>query len=466
MRSIIITIIILSAGISDPIFAQETKGAITPDMMEEIRASFTDSQQNKALVNAITHNELKKLAINRENDGKVNHLFSNKVETSAITNQKKSGRCWLYTGLNTLRPMVVESYKMKQFEFSQTYNFFWDQFEKANLFMEAMIATADLAVDDRKIVWLFKNPVGDGGQWTTFADNVKKYGLVPSSAMPDTYQSENTRMMSKLLKRKLRENGLQLRELVHNKKSMEDIQKTKMEMLSEIYRILALSLGEPPTEFTWQFEDKDGIISEAKTFTPVQFYDEVIGINLDDYVMLMNDPSKDYNKLYEVEYDRNLQEGNNWKFINLPIEKVKEFARASILNNEAMYFSCDVGKQLNTKTGTLDLNNYDYNALMGVNFEMEKKERIVTYESGSTHGMALVGVNILPDDNVDKWLLENSWGKEKGHNGFLTMTDEWFDEYMFRLIVNKQYIDKKTLSILNKKAIFLPPWDPVFALEQ
>ncbi len=466
MRSIIITIIILSAGISKPIFAQETKGAITPDMMEEIRATFTDSQQNKALVNAITHNELKKLAINRENDGKVNHLFSNKVETSAITNQKKSGRCWLYTGLNTLRPMVVDSYKMKQFEFSQTYNFFWDQFEKANLFMEAMIATADLAVDDRKIVWLFKNPVGDGGQWTTFADNVKKYGLVPSSAMPDTYQSENTRMMSKLLKRKLRENGLRLREMANNKMSMKDLEEAKLKILSEIYRILALSLGEPPTEFTWQFEDKDGIISEAKTFTPVQFYDEVIGINLDDYVMLMNDPSKDYNKLYEVEYDRNLQEGNNWKFINLPIEKVKEFARASILNNEAMYFSCDVGKQLNTETGTLDLNNYDYNALMGVNFAMEKKERIVTYESGSTHGMALVGVNILPDDSVDKWLLENSWGKEKGHNGFLTMTDEWFDEYMFRLIVNKQYIDKKTLKILNKKAIMLPPWDPVFAPEE
>ncbi len=466
MRSIIIAIIILSAGISNPIFAQETKGAITPDMMEEIRATFTDSQQNKALVNAITHNDLKKLAINREKDGKVSHLFSNKVETSAITNQKKSGRCWLYTGLNTLRPMVVDSYKIKQFEFSQTYNFFWDQFEKANLFMEAMIATADLAVDDRKIVWLFKNPVGDGGQWTTFADNVKKYGLVPSSAMPDTYQSENTRMMSKLLKRKLRENGLRLRGMANNKMSRKDLEEAKLEMLSEIYRILALSLGEPPTEFTWQFEDKDGIISETKTFTPAQFYDEVIGINLDDYVMLMNDPSKDYNKLYEVEYDRNLQEGNNWKFINLPIEKVKEFARASILNNEAMYFSCDVGKQLNTKTGTLDLNNYDYNALMGVNFEMEKKERIVTYESGSTHGMALVGVNILPDDSVDKWLLENSWGKEKGHNGFLTMTDEWFDEYMFRLIVNKQYVDKKTLRILNKKAILLPPWDPVFAPEQ
>ena len=466
MRPIIITIIILSAGISNALFAQENSGAITPELLEEIKASFADSQQNEALINAITHNEMKKLAINRENDGKVNHLFSNKVETNAITNQKKSGRCWLYTGLNTLRPMVVEKYKMKQFEFSQTYNFFWDQFEKANLFMEAMIATADLAVDDRKIEWLFKNPVGDGGQWTTFADNVKKYGLVPSSAMPDTYQSQNTRMMSKLLKRKLRENGLQLRTMVHNKKSTEDIQDAKLEMLSQIYRILVLSLGEPPTEFTWQFEDKDGMISETKTFTPVQFYNEVIGINLDDYVMLMNDPSKDYNKLYEVEYDRNLQEGNNWKFINLPIEKVKEFARASILNNEAMYFSCDVGKQLNTEAGTLDLNNYDYDALMGVNFAMGKKERIITYESGSTHGMALIGVNILPDDSVDKWLLENSWGKEKGHNGFLTMTDEWFDEYMFRLIVNKQYIDKKSLKILNRKAVMLPPWDPVFAPEE
>lgn len=464
MKSIFIILSIFFIGCGNYLVSQEYNGNITESILEEIRATCTDTQENKALTNAVTHNDIKKLSVNRENDGKVNHFFSNKVETKAITNQKKSGRCWLYTGLNTLRPLVVEKYKMNQFEFSQTYNFFWDQFEKANLFMEAIISTAELPVDDQKVVWLFKNAVGDGGQWTTFADNVNKYGLVPSSAMPDTYQSENTSMMSRLLRRKLREDGIKLRQLVNNKS--EDIQKEKLKMLSDVYRILVLSLGEPPTHFNWQYEGKDGVISEVKAYTPKQFYEELIGINLNDYVMLMNDPSKEYYKLYEVEYDRNLYEGGNWKFINLPVEKVKEFAKVSLLANEAMYFSCDVGKQLNTSTGTLDLNNYDYDALMGVQFKMNKKERILTFESGSTHGMALVGVNVLADGSVDKWLLENSWGADKGKNGFLTMTDEWFSEYMFRLVVNKQFIDNNTLKILDKKAIMLPPWDPVFAPEK
>jgi bleomycin hydrolase len=329
------------------------------------------------------------------------------------------------------------------------------------------MATYEMPLDDREVEWLFKNPVGDGGQWTTFSDNVKKYGVVPASAMPDTYQSENTAMMSRLLRRKLRESGLKLRGVASTMMMNETIKKkSKIEMLAEVYRILVLCLGEPPTQFEWQYKTEDGTLSEPKTYTPLEFYKEFIGIDLDEYVMLMNDPSKEYNKLYEVEYDRNLYEGVNWKFINLSGDQVKEFAKNSILGNDAMYFSCDVGKQLNMKTGTLDVNNYDYNALMGVEFDLNKKQRIETYESGSTHGMALVGVNILADGNIDKWLLENSWGADKGNKGYLTMTDQWFDEYMFRLVVNKKYLDSKTLEILEQEATLLPPWDPVFSLEE
>lgn len=439
---------------------------ISEDVLETLRASFKDSPENTALVNAVTHNDIRKLAVNRENDGKLNHYFSNSVETKGITNQNKSGRCWLYTGLNTLRPMVREKYRMNELEFSQTYNFFWDQLEKANLFYEAVMATAEKPLDDREVEWLFKNPVGDGGQWTTFSDNVKKYGLVPASAMPDTYQSENTRGMSRLLRRKLREHGLALRGVAMTKIHEGAKKKVKIEKLQDIYRILVLCLGEPPQTFSWQFETSDGEITEPKTYTPKQFYDEMIGIDLDDYVMLMNDPSKEYNKLYEVEYDRNLFEGVNWKFVNLPNEKIKVFAKKSILENEAMYFSCDVGKQLDRKNGTLDLDNFNYSDLMGVAFKMDKAQRISTYESGSTHGMALVGVNILKDGSVDKWLLENSWGADKGNKGYLTMTDEWFSEYMFRLVVNKKYLDPETLVILKQEPNLLPPWDPVFALEE
>jgi bleomycin hydrolase len=467
MKKIVTVILFLAvvAGVSaqDAYFPGVT---ISEDVLQKMRNNFEQTPGNTALINAVTNNDIKKLALNRENEGKVNHFFTNVVETKGITNQNKSGRCWLYTGLNTMRPLVNEKYELNDFEFSQTYNFFWDQLEKANLFYEAVMATASLPMDDREVEWLFKNPIGDGGQWTTFSDNVQKYGLVPASAMPDTYQSKNTRTMSQLLNRKLREDGISLRGVAMTMANEKIKKNAKIEYLSEVYRILVLSLGEPPQSFTWQFENKDGKLSEPKTYTPKEFYDEVVGVNLDDFVMLMNDPTKEYYKLYEVKYDRNLFEGNNWKFINLPIEDVKKFAKSSILANEAMYFSCDVGKQLNVETGTLDLNNYDYDALMGVKFGMDKKQRIESFESGSTHGMALVGVNILADGSVDKWLLENSWGADKGNKGFLTMTDAWFTEFMFRLVVNKKHIDSKTLQVLDSEAIQLPPWDPVFAMEE
>jgi bleomycin hydrolase len=446
--------------------AQELKGSLSQEAINEIKQSFENTPENAALQNAVTHNDIKSLAKNRENDGKVNHYFSDEVKTKGISNQKSSGRCWLYTGLNTLKPMVQEKYSLNEFEFSQTYNFFWDQFEKANLFLEIAKATAYLPMSDKKVEWLFKSPIGDGGQWTNFADNVNKYGLVPADAMPNSYQSEKTAMMSKLLRRKLREQGLEMRSLVKMRMADEMKVSKKLEMLKEIYRILALSLGEPPLEFNWQYKDKDGKIAEAKTYTPKQFYDEIIGIDLNEYVMLMDDPRHEYNKVYEVEFDRTLVEGGNWKYINLPVKEIKEFATKSILANEAMYFSCDVGKQFNSKTGMLDLNTYNYNDLMGVDFGMDKKQRIETFESGSTHGMALVGVNVLPDGSIDKWKLENSWGATKGNKGYLTMTDEWFTEYMFRLVVNKKHLTQEVLKVLDQEAELLPPWDPMFAAEE
>lgn len=456
-----IALIIMLGGVIS-VNAQNQKGMVDKNDLAKIRASFKNTDADVAIMNAVTHNDIKKLAQTRENDEAINHFFTNQVKSAGITNQKSSGRCWLYTGLNTLRPKVQEKYNLGSFEFSQTYNFFWDQFEKANLFLEIAIETANKPLDDREVVWLFKNAIGDGGQWTTFADNVMKYGVVPSEAMPDTYQSENTSMMSKLIRRKLREDGLKIRKIANSRMTEEAKKQAKIDMLSEIYRILVLSLGEPPVDFVWQYKDKDGKISEAKKYTPSEFYNELIGIDLTQFVMFMNDPAKEYNKLYEIKYDRNLVEGGNWKYVNLPIDEIKEYARKSIEGNDAMYFSCDVGKQLNTKSGVIDTENYNYDALMGVDFDMDKKQRVETFESGSTHGMALIGVNILPDGSIDKWLLENSWGADRGHNGFLTMTDRWFDEYMFRVVINKKYLDAKVLKIMKKEAIMLPPWDPMY----
>jgi len=459
-RITLLAFILIAA--SSMAFAQ---GSLNNEEISKIKLSVTFDKDTRALMNAISSNDISKLAVNRENLGKVNSYFTNKVDIQGITNQKSSGRCWLFTGLNVLRPKVIEKHNMKEFEFSQNYGFFWDQLEKSNLFLESVIATADLPDDDRKVDWLFKNPIGDGGQWTGVVDIVEKYGAVPASVMPESNNSENTRWMSRLLRRKLREDALTLRKMAAEGSEEGLLRQEKINMLGDIYRILVLCLGEPPSEFPWQYEDKDGNISKMKTYTPKSFYEEMVGIDLRNYIMFMNDPTREYYKLYEIEYDRHMLEGGNWKYINLPVAEIKGFAKSSIIANEAMYFSCDVGKQLEREKGMLDVNNFDYDELFGVDFSMDKAGRINTYDSGSSHGMSLMGVNILPDGSIDKWLLENSWG-QKGFKGFLIMTDEWFDEYMFRLVIHKDFINDKTLNILDTEPVFLPPWDPMFAEEE
>ena len=455
------TLVLGLAFLSFNAMAQEN---ISPELLKKMQDNYKANPSTKALGNAVSSNSIKDLSVNRENLGKVDTYYSNRVKTRGITNQQKSGRCWLFTGLNVLRPVVINKLDINGFEFSQSYLFFYDQLEKSNLFMEGIIETADKPMDDRKVDWFFSNPIGDGGQWNGLVDLVQKYGAVPSTVMPESYNADNTAMMSKLLGRKLRENGLELRSMHAAGKDAKALRQRKEEMLSEIYQILALSLGQPPLAFQWRYQKSDGSLSESKNYTPQSFYDEFVGVELTDYIMFMNDPTRDYYKLYEIEYDRHRMDGKNWKYINLPIDEIKEFAKASILDNEAMYFSCDVGKQLDSKRGYLDVNNYDYGTLLGVEFGMDKKQRIATHESGSSHGMTLVAVDLDKDGNINKWLLENSWGMT-GYNGHLIMTDEWFNEYMFRLVVNKKYINAKTLKILDQKPILLPPWDPMFTPE-
>jgi len=438
----------------------QTNQQITPEILSGFRTQFSENTRYDAIMNAVSSNDIQKLALNRENLGEVDTYFSHRIKTEGITDQKSTGRCWLFTGLNVFRAKVMDEKGLSDFSFSQSYNFFFDQLEKANLFLEGIIATADKPMDDKKVEWLFKHPINDGGQWTGVVDIIGKYGLVPSDVFPESYNSENTRWMSRFLRRKLKEDGLELRTMYSSGKSEQVLRTTKNTMLSEIYRILAICLGEPPTEFSWRYKDKDGNLSGLKQYTPISFYEEFVHIDISDYIMFMNDPTREYGKLYEIEFDRHMADGGNWKYINLDNEKIKEFAAASILNNDPMYFSCDVGKQLDKERGYLDVNNYDYGGLFGVEFGMDKTQRISTFESGSTHGMALMGVDIENEKPV-KWLLENSWGKS-GFEGYLIMTDEWFDEYMFRLVIHKKYVDDQALKILEQEPVLLPPWDPMF----
>ncbi|MBQ7623222.1 MAG: C1 family peptidase [Bacteroidales bacterium] len=458
--------IITSAIVLLSVTAQaQGQGGISPEMLREISGGWTGSASDKAIRNAIGSTPINTLAVNAENAAMIDTGFSDIVKTRGITDQKSSGRCWLFTGLNVLRAAAIQKFDLGDFQFSQCYCFFWDQLEKANLFLQAVIDTRDKPFDDRSVDWLFSHPIGDGGTFTGVADLVTKYGLVPASVMPETAVSNGTAQMSAHLKTLLRQDGLKLRKMaedagrVKGRKAQAleaSLQAEKTAMLKEVYHILALCLGVPPQEFEWKGE---------KT-TPLKFYKDLLGYDLrHNYVMLMNDPCREYGKVYEIEYDRHLYDGQNWLYVNLPVERIKEIATASIKAGTAMYFSCDVGKYLNRSKGVLDLANYDYESLLGVKFTMDKKERVQTHASGSSHAMTLIAVDIK-DGKSTKWMVENSWGASSGYQGKLIMTDEWFDEYMFRLVAEKRFVPEDILKMLEQKPVKLPAWDPMFLTEE
>lgn len=441
--------------------AQAQQGGITQDMLNQIKSSYKHTPADKAIYNAMAETSIAVLAKNHENLANFDTNFTNKVVSHGITDQQQSGRCWLFTGLNVLRAQMMAKYGLDEMEFSQNYCFFYDQLEKANLFLQGIIDTREKPMDGKMVEWLFRNPISDGGQFTGISDVIGKYGVVPSSVMPETYSSENTSQIARLVGLKLREFGLQLRDEAAKGVKVSALEAKKTEMLSTVYRMLALAFGEPVERFTWTMN------GETKEYTPQSFYQEYLGNDLtNNYVMLMNDPSREYYKCYEIDFDRHVYDGKNWTYVNLPVEDIKAMAIESIKDSTMMYFSCDVAKFLDSKRGTLDLKNFDYESLMGTTFGMNKKQRVQTFASGSSHAMTLMAVDLDKDGKPKKWMVENSWGAEAGYKGHLIMTDEWFDEYMFRLVVEKKYVPEKVLNILKQKPIRLPAWDPMFAPEE
>lgn len=449
---------VISILVSCAAFAQNS-GSISPEMLGEISKAYKGDAADKAIRNALNTTAINTLALNAENAAMIDTEFSDRVRTKGITDQKQSGRCWLFTGLNVLRAAAIDKHDLGNFQFSQNYNFFYDQLEKANLFLQAVIDTRDKSMDDREVDWLFSNPISDGGTFTGVANLVMKYGVVPAEAMPETFVSNATSQMAAQLKILLRQGGLRLRETpkdVKKKNLAAYLQAQKVEILKDVYHVLALCLGVPPTSFEYK----------GKTWTPQEFYKEMVGYNLNtDYVMLMNDPVREYGKVYEIAYDRHLYDGQNWLYVNLPIERIKEMAIASIKGNDAMYFSCDVAKFLDRNKGVADLNNFDYESLLGFRQTMDKRERVMTHASGSSHAMTLIAVD-LKDGKPVKWMVENSWGEKAGWKGNIIMTDEWFDNYMFRLVVDRKYVPEDVLKMLEQQPVQLPAWDPMFLPEE
>ena len=468
MKSVLTTslALLLCLGSSaTALHAQASKdGAITPKLLEELRQSEPKSSTEKALHNAIAVQGMQDFFINNQRPRSIEDKFSVEVQSSGIADQKQSGRCWLFTGLNVLRAQMMTREKSGTFFFSQNYSFFWDQLEKSNLFLEGIIETRKLPINDAKVEWLFKNPINDGGQFTGISDNLYKYGVVPAEIMPETASSSNTKLLGKMLARTLRQTGIQLRNASEKGESLAQLRKRKEDGLKKVYRLLSLNLGVPPTSFSYTLKDKDGKVISTETYTPQSFYERFVGTDLrGQFVMLMNDPSRPYYKVYEIEYDRHAYDGKNWTYVNLPMDEIKQMAIASLKDNTMMYYSCDVSRELDRSQGIAALDNYDYTSLLGYPFDMDKAERIQTFDSGSTHAMTLKAVDLDASGKPVKWKVENSWGGKSGVKGHIIMTDAWFDAYTFRLVVNKKYATQKVLDLLKTKPVQLPAWDPMFA---
>ncbi|MBC8473077.1 MAG: C1 family peptidase [Planctomycetes bacterium] len=445
------------------LFADE--GALTSKTIDKFQSSFEMDTHTRAMYNSITNNDISSLALNREVLRRHNEIFSHKIETKGITNQKKSGRCWLFAGLNILRPKVIENNDLESFEFSQNYLAFWDKLEKANCFLENIIGFADRDILNREMEFLLRTPIPDGGYWENVVNLVEKYGAVPQEIMPETNSSGNTSMMNNLISRKLRADAVKLRNMHKQKKSLKKIRTEKTEMLAHVYKMLVLNLGQPPSEFQWRFEDANSVVSKIRTYSPKSFYKEFVGVDLGQYVDIFNDPSKEYGKHYSINLTRNVRDGDDAHFANVKMQILKDIAVKAVLDDEPIWFACDVGKDQSREHGIMSMGMFDYDSIYLTDMAMTKAQRSLFRESVPNHAMVFIGVD-MQKDKPAKWLVENSWGDDKGSKGLWTIYDSWFDTNVYSIIVKKKYVPEDILNIYKQSAIKLPPWDPIYSFVQ
>jgi len=457
-----ISLVILSLLLAAPLVPSQ-EGAITKEMISSFRQDLNGDKQAASVMNAVTRNDTGSLVLDRKALTGHDGHFTNKIKTGKVTNQRSSGRCWLFAGFNIMRPAVMKKLKVKNFEFSENFSFFWDKLEKANLFLEGILQTRARGLGDRTVEWLLGHPFPDGGQWCMVVDLMKKYGVVPVEVMPETRHTGATRMVNRLVSRKLRMNAAVLRSMHAAGQPLEAMRARKVKMLSEVYRLLALHFGPPPTTFKWRYQTGDGKLSALRSYTPVSFYKEVVGLDLSRYVCLYNCPSHEYGKPYCIQFDRDFFDRPDMTFINLDMEALKSFTLKQILAGEPVWFGCDVGKEHFREKGILKNGILDFESLLGVDLSMTKKERILYRDSIPTHAMVFMGVD-LEDGKPVKWQVENSWGDKRGDKGYLVMYDKWFDEYLYSVIIDSKHLPNDVLQILDQKPIALPPWDPMYAM--
>ena len=439
---------------------------ITLSNIRKFNKSFNSSTSNQLARNALIQNDINKVAVHWENFSKINHIFSNTISKQLpVTNQKSSGRCWGFAGLNLLRLEIVKNYNLSNFEFSQNYFMFWDKLEKANYFLENILKTLDQNYDSRLMMHLLQAPVQDGGQWDMFVNLIEKYGLVPKSVMPETNHSSKSNMMNYFLTHKLRECAFILRKSKKPRTTIKQLRSKKEEMMSVIYSLLCMFLGNPPIKFDWSIKDKNNKFTRFNNVDPLDFYRKFTKVKLKNKVCLINAPmsNKKMNELYTIDFLGNVVGGNIIKYANVEINELKKAAIKSIKNDEAVWFGCDVGKMFNRELGIMDMDLYDYEKLFDTKFKMNKASRLEYGDSAMTHAMLFTGVD-LKRNTPRKWRVENSWGDKNGDKGYYLMSDSWFDEYNYEVVVDKKYLSNKTLEIFNREPHNLEPWDPMGAL--
>ncbi|AYF92063.1 C1 family peptidase [Apilactobacillus bombintestini] len=436
-----------------------TETKLTASDLQELRKDYEQNPDNKVLEGAVTQNGINNVARDASVDEKLNPVFSVEVKTGKVSNQKRSGRCWMFALLNTLKHQFGEKYKVKDFELSQNYLFFWDKIERANIFYDRIINTADKPLDDRTVEFYLAGPGSDGGQWAMAVSLVQKYGVVPTSAFSETNVSENTGDLNMILNYKLRQDAMKLRNMVHDKVSEEDIHEAREEMLSEVYRIAAYSLGVPPKTFDLEYRDDKENYHIDRDLTPKAFFDKYFSdADLDDYVVLSNSPDKEFNKMYSMTAQDNVVDGRSIKFLNLPMEDLKKAAIAQLKDGKAVWFANDITRQSDRKTGFLSDKLYHYDELFNVDLSMTKKQRLQYHEAVVSHATALTGVDLV-DDKPRRWKVENSWGAKNGVNGYFTMDDGWMNEYVYEVVVNKKYLSADQVALLDQTPVELKPWD-------
>ena len=440
---------------------------ISLNQVKKYQKEFESCSHCRISMNALTRSKLDDVTMDWDSFRTIDHNYSNVVkhEMPKVTNQKGSGRCWGFAALNLMRIEFAKKYDLQGFEFSQSYFMFFDKLEKSNYFLENILVTLDLEFNSRLIMHLLDSPIQDGGQWDMFVNLMEKYGIVPQSVMPETVHTSMSRPMNVLITRTLRKFASILRKEYSNGASLKDLRKIKIDMMSSIYKMLCNFIGKPPTSFNWEAKSKKKKFIRHENITPLDFYNKMLGMNLKDKVCLIHCPMSDkkYNKLYTVNYLGNVVEGQIIQYLNVPIEELKKAAVKSIKNDEAVWFGCDVGKMFHRDLGVMINDIYDYESFFGVNSNMDKATKLEYGDSQMTHAMLFTGVNLVKNKST-KWRVENSWGIKGGDKGYFLMSDDWFDEYNYEVVVDKKYLSKKILKLFTQEPIKLEPWDPMGAL--